>query len=298
MEEKKPSKKVGAAASESQSEAQAQLLQLWLQAASEGNNEAIKRLINIVGVNARNQDGETALYRAVLKGHVSTVELLLKAKADVHMETINGVTPLHAAVIEKHEDVVKLLLKAKAKPDTLAFPEVYGGMRPLGGAVVNGYGSIAKLLLDAKADVNAWHVGFAPLHHAAYDDNLDMAKLLLEAKASANVTNMEGETPLKVTARKHNNPEMVKILLEAKANVESDHAERPASKQHLAMCDQQLRLSYEHDLLSDNKLSESARNKRDGVEKSLLEARADPYGLNQNEDDNQNFSRGPGRVGN
>lgn len=59
--------------------------------------------------------GVTALYAAVGGGHLKIVEMLIAAKARVHVVDIDGLTPLHEAANSGHAPLVQLLLKRGAK---------------------------------------------------------------------------------------------------------------------------------------------------------------------------------------
>jgi ankyrin repeat protein len=65
-------------------------------------------------VNARSDDGHTALQYAVLRCGKDVVELLLANKADVNAKDNRGWTPFLAAVLGYETNVVELLLTNKA----------------------------------------------------------------------------------------------------------------------------------------------------------------------------------------
>ena len=66
------------------------------------NAETLLRLLKAgVHFNARNDEGETALYAAAEQGRLALVQLLLTHKADVMARTSNGETALHAAAIDR-----------------------------------------------------------------------------------------------------------------------------------------------------------------------------------------------------
>lgn len=59
------------------------------------------------------------------------------------------------------------------------------------------------------------HISMSPLHYAALYGNLESARLLLEHGAKANTTNLEGYTPLHISA---DNCDMILLLLKYGAN--------------------------------------------------------------------------------
>jgi len=64
---------------------------------------------NGADVNAKDNDGQTALYWASCSGRAEVVTLLLDAKADVNTKDNNGQTALYWASYYGHAEVVKLL---------------------------------------------------------------------------------------------------------------------------------------------------------------------------------------------
>jgi ankyrin repeat protein len=66
-------------------------------------------LANGAKVNARNNDGRTALHEAADAGNKDVLELLLANKADVNAKANNGDTPLHVAMIHGYKDIAELL---------------------------------------------------------------------------------------------------------------------------------------------------------------------------------------------
>jgi ankyrin repeat protein len=118
-------------------------------------------------VNARDEEGRTALFSAVLGGSIGLVGLLLEADADVDAKDNDGWTPLHFAAQEY-------------------LPE------------------IARILVGRGADVNAqdnegnpvlWRAVFAARGRA------EIVRHLLEQGARDDVPNNGGETPRQLAER-------------------------------------------------------------------------------------------------
>lgn len=81
-------------------------------AASYGHTEAVKALIAAgADVNAKTNDGKTALMKAASRQDIETVKILIAAGADVNVKTEDGQTALSRA---KSANIAELLRKAGA----------------------------------------------------------------------------------------------------------------------------------------------------------------------------------------
>ena len=89
-----------------------------LDAAVAGHSKLILNLVEIDGINAKNEKGETALHLAAANDHVNVVvELLGKAGADVNAVDDRGNTPLHHAARGGHRDMITVLIHFGANLD-------------------------------------------------------------------------------------------------------------------------------------------------------------------------------------
>ncbi|RMJ16648.1 hypothetical protein CDV36_003677 [Fusarium kuroshium] len=86
---------------------------------------------------------------ASMKGHLSTVKLLLSNKADA--DPRGGYVPLVSAAYSGHEDIVRLLLKAKANINRIC---KFSFHTALSAAASNGHTATVKLLLSMGADTD------------------------------------------------------------------------------------------------------------------------------------------------
>ncbi|XP_075907125.1 B-cell lymphoma 3 protein [Nelusetta ayraudi] len=182
----------------------------------------------------QDEDGDTALHIAVVKGELDIVRKLIQIlhSALRSPDIFNNLrqTPLHLAVITQHERIVEELLRGGADPAALdrngqtamhlcceynqlgclsvvlsqpsssACLEIrnFEGLSPLHLAVLRGHIDLAKMLLDAGADINATDIksGQSPLMHAVECNNPDMVHFLIENGCDVNSQSYSGNTPL------------------------------------------------------------------------------------------------------
>ncbi|EAX87406.1 ankyrin repeat protein, putative [Trichomonas vaginalis G3] len=79
----------------------------------------LKKLINSgADINRTNENNETALHFAVVKGNVKATRLLISCGANLNIQTaVFGETPLHLAVQQNNRELINLLLDAGADPN-------------------------------------------------------------------------------------------------------------------------------------------------------------------------------------
>jgi len=212
--------------------------ELLMRGAEEGNLEKVKFALERYGdVNIRCiYTGQTPLFKASEKGHLTIVKLLLKNGANLNVKDKDGATPLHVASYYGNQEVVKLLLVNGTNVNS----QDVDGVTPLYNASKRGYLEIVKLLLDARANVNmqTYDLRETALHIITEKDNmetdnyLEIAKLLIKFGADINATDKFGDTPL------HNaiiwgHPDIVKFLLDTGAivHIQNHQKETPLDKE-------------------------------------------------------------------
>jgi ankyrin repeat protein len=120
--------------------------------ASDNNHAEVVRLLLDRGaeLEARDDDGETAFFRAVARGHEEIVDMLLSRGADVRTRNKYRGTPLQEASMEGHLGVVRLLVR-HLRGQGLDDVDI-GGSTALWWACRRGYSEAARVLLLAGAD--------------------------------------------------------------------------------------------------------------------------------------------------
>jgi len=173
-----------------------------IEAAAElGNIEAVKQhLDDGTEVNARTEDGWTALHFAAQNSRREIAELLIANGAEVNAKDKDGRTPIDFA-----------------SGATVEFLRTHGGRSDsIHVSAINGDLAGVKALLDAGADVNArTEIGWTALHFAAQNSRREIAELLIANGADVNAVAMDdvfsGQTPLDA-ANKYNQGAVAVLL--------------------------------------------------------------------------------------
>jgi ankyrin repeat protein len=148
------------------------------------------------------------LFTAVQNEDRAAVIALLRQKTDVNAREEDGATALAWAALRCNRDIAALLLNAGAKPNLTNEQ----GIGPLYIAIANGSTGIVKLLLENHADPNlAREDGETLLMTAARRGEVDVMRMLLDRGAAVNAREKKfGQTAL-MWATGH--PEAVRLLL-------------------------------------------------------------------------------------
>jgi ankyrin repeat protein len=180
-----------------------------LSAASSGDTAAATRLLaQGADVDAKTNQGDTALLLAAKSGKIDTARLLVEKGANIEAKNDQGETALIAACTTGHADIAQLLVEKGAATD----PPDDGGATPLMYAGLGGNTAIIDLLLARGANINAQDDrGETPLMYAASAGSVDAVKLMLRKNANPAAKDHNGLTALGY-AKQWNRPEVIEFL--------------------------------------------------------------------------------------
>lgn len=113
-------------------------------AAGKGRDDIVQALLmdKAIDLNAKDEDGFSALMAAAGGGYTAIVQTLTNKGADVNAKNLNGETALMWATIFGHYDIVRILLAKGAEVNA----KNVNGKTALGLAVMFGYDDIINLL--------------------------------------------------------------------------------------------------------------------------------------------------------
>ena len=210
-------------------------------AAHHGHTETVRYIVGLKDVDVKSaaMNDFTALHKAVDKGHVDVVQVLIDAGAEVDAKNKWRDSPLHLASKRGNMAIVKMLVEAGAEVSatdnkgatclTMAVQHwhtetvrylvglkdvdvnsaVDGDFTALHWAITETYGTVGEgraemvqVLIDAGADVDTEdNTGRSPLHLASREGNMAIVKMLVEAGADVSATDNEGDTCLAMAAQ-------------------------------------------------------------------------------------------------
>ena len=159
----------------------------------------------------------TPLIIAAHNGHLNSVKILLRYKADIEDrgtlkigdEVAEGCTPLWAAAASGRLDVVKLLIEQNADVDS----KTSTGSTPLRAAAYHGHLDNVRCLVESGADVNVRNTSEAtPLYAACYRGHLNIVSYLIDKGAFIDLQCKDGSTALHV-AVEEGHLKIVRVLL-------------------------------------------------------------------------------------
>ena len=189
-------------------------------AAGASQIDALKELVRLgARIDARDDDGGTALLHAVAKGcHPVVIDTLLELGADVERADKVGMTALESAAMFGNIVLVRHLLSRGARATGPGSASVFG---PLVQAVEGGKMEVLEALVAAGSPVDPEPGKYSALGTAALKRRLDMVQLLLRAGADPNHRSSGKQTPL-MDAVRGKSAEVVRRLVQAGADVNAE----------------------------------------------------------------------------
>uniref|UniRef100_H0XGT1 Ankyrin repeat domain 6 n=1 Tax=Otolemur garnettii TaxID=30611 RepID=H0XGT1_OTOGA len=161
------------------------------------------------------QHGRTPLHLAANKGHLSVVQILLKAGCDLDVQDDGNQTALHRATVVGNTEVIAALIQEGCALDR----QDKDGNTALHEASWHGFSQSVKLLVKAGANSLAKNkAGNTALHLACQNSHSQSTRVLLLGGARADLKNNAGDTCLHVAAR-YNHLSIVRLLLGAFCSV-------------------------------------------------------------------------------
>lgn len=178
-------------------------------------------------VNARGEDGVSAVLLARYRFDRATMDALLAADPDldifegaalgridrirvaldddpaaVRAYSPDGFTALHLAAFFGKPEIARALIDAGAPVDAYTTNDLAN--QPLHAAAAGRHLEVCRVLLAAGADVNATqHGGYTPLHEAAQHGDVEMVELFLSAGADPTANVPEGTPAAMAEAAGH-----------------------------------------------------------------------------------------------
>lgn len=149
-------------------------------------SEVIQALIAAkCDVNAKNNEGMTALFFAARSAHHSAVELLIASSADLNAKTNKGMTPLIGAAINGHSNIVGILHKAGADLNATDA----NGFTALMYAAGYGHEKVARVLIESGADrsisINSSITALALATQKGHAEIVELLTIPLSSKADS-----------------------------------------------------------------------------------------------------------------
>lgn len=168
-----------------------------------------------INPNVRDENEDTPLTAAAVRGDLKIVGALLRGGADINAKGRNTWTALLLALEGERDQVAAVLLDQPGIDLTSQTPQ---GMTPLMIAVWHQRAELVRRLLQLHADPNHQDKdGDTALHGAAWLGNAKITRMLLDAGVNPNVRNKLGGTAL-MWAASYGQDEAVGVLLEKGAD--------------------------------------------------------------------------------
>ncbi|KAI3669420.1 hypothetical protein L6452_40655 [Arctium lappa] len=161
---------------------------------------------------AATSDKWQPLHTLAASGEFYLLDTLLKYSVDINVSNQEGLTAIHKAILGKKQAICNYLLRNLANP----FVRDKDRATLMHYAVRTASSQMIKILLLYNVDINLQdNDGWTPLHLAVQSRRTDVVRLLLIKKADKSLKNQDGLTPLDLclySGRDTRTYEMIRLL--------------------------------------------------------------------------------------
>ncbi|XP_064650397.1 ankyrin repeat domain-containing protein 50-like isoform X2 [Lineus longissimus] len=156
-----------------------------------GQRRVVEYLLRLeMSLEIRDLKGNTPLQNAIIKGHLSVVQLLIRSGADTSTSHPSSESIIYSAASCGHADIVKYL-GSRGAQKLLDLPNA-SGWSPIAKAVSGGHFRTVRQLHQLGADMNCSVNGKGLLHLAAESGCLDIYQYLIIAGLDCKRPNIHG----------------------------------------------------------------------------------------------------------
>ncbi|GIX89198.1 tyrosine-protein kinase HTK16, partial [Caerostris extrusa] len=155
-----------------------EMLIAYYQEDAQGELTVVRELLKsgYHNLDAKNQEGQTAVHLASITGFDDILDLLLQSGANPNIIDGIGLTPLHYACINNRPSTVDVLINYRANPQLRA---TESGWVPLHYAAYHGYTNVVKMLLSLNCPAHPRsHYNETPSDLAKEKKHVDCISLL------------------------------------------------------------------------------------------------------------------------
>lgn len=197
-----------------------------------GNVEILNEILNVAkqkeAIDVTNTQRETALFTAVIHGHLECVKILLKEGALITKTLARQVNIFHIASQKGNLEVLTALLDydytITRRMINYLTADDRKGYGPIHFAVENNHPKCVKILLTKNTHRSlrtsyGFLKGSTPLHIAAIHNNVEIAKIIMfNNEDTVHVINDMGWTPLH-TASHYGSRDMITLLIKGGSDI-------------------------------------------------------------------------------